>query len=126
MSGEVSIYEALGTEAAIDQVEQLPWYPVESSNVLRIAWCKTDAIAQRESRAFEVGWLWMQFRGGKVYAYAKVPLAIYAALQGAESVGKAHAALVKGRYRYAALDPHTGMTYVGVADGSGLVPDERS
>lgn len=133
MSGEVSIYEALGTEEAVERVENLPWQEtwVESSTILRIAFCATQwvELASRPGAVFPdrgdslaVGWLWVQFSsGGKIYAYKDVPEPVHRKILEALSPGSAHALLVKGHYRYAALDPQTGQTYVGVVNGSGLV-----
>lgn len=110
---EASIYDALGGEGeVVERIEALPWQAVESSNVLRVAWCERSAVPQRgRGKGFALGWLWVQFRSGKIYAYQDVPHATYVALKGAESVGRAHIALIRGHYSYCAFDPQTGQTF---------------
>lgn len=131
-AGDVTVASALGAEGGrvpsdaelIEKVESLPWQStwVESSTVARLAWCETSKVpfAQRPGSVFPavdpglpLGWLWVQFKSGqKVYAYQDVPRSLYCALLQAASPGGAHHELIKGRYRYAAVDLDSGRTFV--------------
>ena len=60
--------------------------PVESSNIVSVG---------HEGTTLEV-----EFKGGAIYQYANVPLAIYRDLLLAESVGKFFHRFIKAEYEY--------------------------
>lgn len=95
-------------------IEQLPWREVESSNVARIAFCRTEQLPTRvaDGGTIDLGWLWVQFRSGKIYAYERVPAASFVAVEIATSPTKMFNALVKGRYACAGYDPSTGRSFM--------------
>lgn len=62
---------------------------VESSNIKEIGW--------------ENGTLWVRFKNGGTYTYAKVPKSVHDALMRAESKGKYFIAHVKNVYEYAKI-----------------------
>lgn len=125
----------------IEKVEALPWREpwVESSNVSRIAWCESgkvpftlrqaplmadneeELLAELDERSRQrtvpgdpglpLGWLWVQFKGSKVYVYEDVPRPLFFAVLRAESPGGAHHELIKGRYGCAGVDLQSGRTW---------------
>lgn len=119
---EPNLYDALGGEGEVlERVEQLPWKSTwaASSNILRLAFCETSRVPQLQRpgvvfpyspEGLSLGWMWVQFRSGKVYAYQDVPKASYEAIITAESPGRAHIALIRGHYRHVSFDPQTGAT----------------
>lgn len=54
--------------------------------------------------AYHRGDLYIRFKHGGVYAYQKVPFAIYTELEKSESVGKAFHALIRDNYAFSKLD----------------------
>lgn len=101
-------------EDLMPYVDQLPWRDVESSNIARIAFCRTCEIPTRlaDGGSVDLGWLWVHFRSGKIYAYDGVPAASFVAIEVAESPTRMFNALIKEHYRYAGFDPKTGQTFV--------------
>jgi hypothetical protein len=106
----------------VEKVESLPWRSlwVRSSHVDRIAWCESSKVPfeQRPGSVFPavdpglpLGWLWVHFRGDRVYVYSDVPRPLYSAVVQAQSPGGALGELIKGRYRYAGVDLQTGRSY---------------
>lgn len=84
-----------------EKIAALPWVEVESSNILGLAFAPTESFDLDRGESLAVGWLWVEFKSGSVYAYKGVPMILYLALCRAKSVGKMHAALINGRYEYA-------------------------
>lgn len=81
------------------QLSELAWSAVSSSNLERIAFeaVPEQAIKRRRGGAIRVGWLFVAFRSGGVYAYSSVPEPIAALLHEAASPGRAHSRLVADR-----------------------------
>jgi hypothetical protein len=66
----------------------LPWTPVESSNLSRVAFVPADGT----------GVLYVEFGPGRIYRYAEVPADLHQELLDAESVGSFFSSMIRDEY----------------------------
>lgn len=71
-----------------------------SSNVRRLGWGVDPGKVGGQIDEHTVGTLFVQYKGGRWYAYEKCPMAVAEAALEADSVGQYLAAHVKGAYKY--------------------------
>jgi hypothetical protein len=77
-----------------EEYAALPWEDVESSNMARIAFVDETGGDPEADR----GSLFVEFHGGRVYAYRDVPVTTVEELREAESVGGYLNAEIKPAY----------------------------
>jgi hypothetical protein len=70
--------------------------PVDSSLILSVGYDLASSVLE------------VEFVGGKVYEYYDVPLSVYSALMGAESVGSFFNDHIRDMYPYAAVEAEGG------------------
>lgn len=87
--------------------DALPWEPIESSNIARVAWVK-DEEADRDAGLPAIGVLYVEFHGGRAYSYDAVEESTHAELLVAESVGGYFGAAVRGEYEYERIEVEHG------------------
>lgn len=76
------------TRMSTADYQALPWTPVESSNLSRVAFLDDP----------ENGTLYVEFSPGRIYQYAEVPADLYQELLDAESAGKFFSSQIRDEY----------------------------
>lgn len=100
MSGQIAATELPTVQRVLETVD---FKHVESTNVQMLGFAANDERAQSAIRlasgdVIPVGWLFVEFTSGSLYAYRGVPEAIAGLLLNSESKGRSFERLVKGHY----------------------------